>query len=281
MIFKVTFFSCLVIFAGTILFSDSGQNLIKNSSFENWENKRPAEWKVSTRIQDDGAVSPDETNPHGGGKSVSVANRKANDSRLYQIVPIEKNTLYRLSCWVKTENVGTGGKGAYISIDGNSATSIDVKGTVTDWTRIELFFQNHEDYGTVTIFLGLGGSGSTNTGRARFDDAILEVANTFPVNAIVIDHQKQQPEKNAFPGTIVILLVVILVIPAVVVFFLLKNPFSSRMQTSRRKQKKKKPRGPVEPYGSAYITRLLLGAGDTVKKTKKKTRQNRGSRSRR
>ncbi len=271
--FKVTLFSFLALFTGMILFADSGQNLIRNPSFEDWENKRPAEWKVSTRIQDDGAVSSDETNPHGGGRSVIIDNRKANDSRLYQVVPIEKNTLYRMHCWVRTEDVGMGGKGAYIAIDGNSETSIDVKRTVTDWTRIELFFQNHEDYGTVTVFLGLGVSGSMNTGRAWFDDAILEVADTLPENAIVIDHKRPQPGINTFPGTIVILLVVILIIPAIIVIVLLKNPFSGPKQTSRKKQKSKKA------SESAYITSLLLGASDTAKKTKKKTRQNRGSRS--
>ena len=57
-------------------------------------------------------------------------------------VPIDMNSEYELSAWVKTENVGGGGRGAllYVSAHPNAPGSKGVKGT-QDWTQIKVRFQ--------------------------------------------------------------------------------------------------------------------------------------------
>ena len=87
-------------------------------------------------------------------------------------VPIDMNSEYELSAWVKTENVGGGGRGAllYVSAHPDAPGSNGIKGT-QDWTQIKLRF-NSGSQKVASINCLLGGWG-VSTGKAWWDDVSL------------------------------------------------------------------------------------------------------------
>ena len=91
---------------------------------------------------------------------------------MYIDVPVDRNSEYELSGWIKTENVAGGGRGAllYISKHPDSPVSKGVKAT-KDWTHVKVSFNNYEGK-SVRINCMLGGWG-TASGKAWWDDVSL------------------------------------------------------------------------------------------------------------
>ena len=91
-------------------------------------------------------------------------------------VKVEKNTPYKVTCMVKTENVvpenDISGVGAQIAISGTSEKSIAITGT-QDWQKIEMIF-NSKNREEVDIGFRLGGYLGNCTGTAWFSDFTLE-----------------------------------------------------------------------------------------------------------
>jgi hypothetical protein len=98
-----------------------------------------------------------------------------NDARWIQNVPVEPNTRYYLSAWIKTEDVAHSPQsvdvGANISLLGTWNHSPGLLGT-QDWTRTGFFF-NSESNTQVTVAARLGFWSGITTGTAWFDDVRL------------------------------------------------------------------------------------------------------------
>lgn len=99
-----------------------------------------------------------------------------NDAIFYKTIKVEKNSVYRLSCMVKTKDVVTGrtpsDSGAQISIMDTLEKSRSVTGT-SDWQEIELCFNSY-DREEINIGFRLGGNIDNCTGTAWFSDFKLE-----------------------------------------------------------------------------------------------------------
>ena len=77
--------------------------------------------------------------------SYKIISNEVNDATFYKKVKVKKNTPYKVTCMVKTENVvsdkNISGVGAQISIVGTTEKSMAVTGN-SDWQKIEMIFNS-------------------------------------------------------------------------------------------------------------------------------------------
>ena len=108
--------------------------------------------------------------------SYKITSNNENDAMFSKKVKVEKNTPYKVTCMVKTENVvpenDISGVGAQIAISGTSEKSIAITGT-QEWQKIEMIF-NSKNREEVDIGFRLGGYLGNCTGTAWFSDFTLE-----------------------------------------------------------------------------------------------------------
>ncbi len=149
-----------------------GPNLLPNSSFEDTNNNQPVNWRPAT-YSDRGQTTftLDNKVAHSGNNSVRITSEQGADVSWLIQAPVKPSTEYRLSGWVRTENL-KGARGAQFNIHGvGDAVTTAVKDT-SDWTRLEVTF-NSANLQQVTINCLFGGWG-TSRGTAWFDDVALE-----------------------------------------------------------------------------------------------------------
>jgi hypothetical protein len=98
--------------------------------------------------------------------------------RWIQTVPVNPNTEYELSGWIKTNNVvhGTGSivAGANIGLFGTYEHTLGLFGT-NDWTFVSMTF-NSGEISEITIACRLGYWSGTATGTMWCDDISLTLA---------------------------------------------------------------------------------------------------------
>lgn len=108
--------------------------------------------------------------------SYKLESDEYNDAMFYRTVKVEKNTPYRVTCMVKTENVEPEEEisiaGANISIADTTEKSKSVVGT-KDWQKIELIF-NSKNREEVKLGFRLGSYEDNCKGTAWFSDFTIE-----------------------------------------------------------------------------------------------------------
>jgi len=221
---KLTVAILMIILTFCTTYSYAEGKLLKNPSFEEGSGEKPDGW--DTWAYNSGSVfKVEEGTGHEGKKFVSITNDNDNDARYKQTVAVKENTTYKLSCWVKTENVGSERTGAIISLLDYVYTSKDFKGTNNEWQYAEMFFRPGSGVDSVVVTVGLGGYGNMNTGKAYFDDLSLEEVTNVPDGVTVAPIEKISHNENAASGSneskststiIIIVLVAILVIGLIV-----------------------------------------------------------------
>ncbi len=110
-----------------------------------------------------------------GGISLEAGGGIPNDIAVIQQIILNPAKLYRLSAWVKTENV-IGGAGANICLFGTWVKSKSVTGT-TDWQLITVDLPPSS--GAIIIGCRLGYWAAVSTGKAYFDDVSIEELSKF------------------------------------------------------------------------------------------------------
>ena len=175
-----------ILFAALILFAtlatpparaaDSyDPNLLANGSFEDGF----TDWRIYLRwgFQNVTFHATDTNVIHDGRISARVeATEFPENAGWRQTVAVIPHTRYRLSGWIKTDNVrsGTLGGGANLAVLVPGIDFLVVSDPVTgttDWTYTELLFDS-QDFSTLEIRAGLGAQGRT-LGTAWFDDLQL------------------------------------------------------------------------------------------------------------
>lgn len=108
--------------------------------------------------------------------SYKITSKSPNDTAFYKEIKVQKNTPYKVTCMVKTENVlsedNISGVGAQISVIGTTEKSIAITGT-QDWQKIEMIF-NSKNREQVEIGFRLGGYLGECEGTAWFSDFTIE-----------------------------------------------------------------------------------------------------------
>jgi hypothetical protein len=172
-----------IFFAFTILFATSSYllaagNLIINPGMEDSDSVI-SNWRVLTFMRGVSVFRIDTTQAHGGGNSVKIANENLDDARLLQTVNVTGGASYLIGGWIKAENVGAEGAGAYISIENHWVKSNEIRGTSGDWEKVEFLINVASDITSVEIGLRLGGTSAMSTGKASFDDIYMEKVENY------------------------------------------------------------------------------------------------------
>jgi len=115
----------------------------------------------------------------------SLNNLISNDARFELAVKAEPNSYYKMSAWVKTDNVSYIGYGANLSIIDRTEVYGNLKGT-NDWTKIELYGLSGKTQEAFTLALRLGGYSNQNTGKVYFDDLKVEKLAHKPSNVNIV-----------------------------------------------------------------------------------------------
>lgn len=158
-------------------------NLLPNPSFES---QRITWRKVNYRGE--AALDIAENTAKTGQKSAVISSSTGADSSWATSVAVHPNARYKLSGWVKTENVQplNGGTGVLFNVHEIQSTGRTPALTGThDWTLLEKTFQT-DGQDNITINCLFGGWG-TATGTAWFDDVKLELLESFPLKSPVAD----------------------------------------------------------------------------------------------
>ena len=109
-------------------------------------------------------------------RSYKIESPEYNDAMFYKTIKVQKNTPYKITCMIKTQNVvaetENSGIGAQIAVEGTTERSIAISGT-QDWQEVELIF-NSKDREEVNVGFRLGGYLGKATGEAWFSNFKIE-----------------------------------------------------------------------------------------------------------
>lgn len=157
-------------------------NLMPNPSFEETDGVRPSSWQSQTwsgRAEFEYASIG-----RSGQRCVMISSQEGADADWYTTVAIRPYSRYRLSGWIKTENlVATSGKGALFNLHNIQPLQTPAVTGTKDWTRVELEFDS-EANDSVQFNCLFGGWGWA-TGKAWYDDVRLELLSTKELNPTV------------------------------------------------------------------------------------------------
>ncbi len=165
-------------------------NLLPNPGFEDIKDGKPSPWYES-RWSGDGVFAASDV-AHSGKGSVKITSEKGGDISWQCSVPVEMMSRYRISGWIKAENLKPqgGAKGALLNV--HNVQPVQTKGVTgtTDWTYVEVEFDTgYEDHAIINCLLGGWGFA---TGTAWFDDVSLTLVKRgeLPSPSIAIDASK-------------------------------------------------------------------------------------------
>ncbi|MBR0350947.1 MAG: hypothetical protein IJH76_03925, partial [Clostridia bacterium] len=134
------------------------------------------DYTKSALVQNSSEFTRDKNVKYSSQRSFKIYSPEYNDAMISKEINVKKNTPYKLTCMVKTENVESEnnktGSGAHLSIDGKTTRSIAITGT-KDWQKIELLF-NSKNGEKVNVGFRLGGYIDKCKGTAWFSDMKIE-----------------------------------------------------------------------------------------------------------
>lgn len=199
---KKTLTRLVLLFTLTLLLfgckaAEYGKNLIKNGNFTEKNGSLPANWyadSYSTSVAE-GTFSLDAQGCSDAG-SAKIDLTEANDARFVQDVSVAPQTIYKLTAWVKTENVADDfGIGANLSVIGNFYKSTVLVGN-TGWTKLELYGRTASGQDKLSVALRLGFYSGECYGTVWFDNITLEAVKQAPAGVAVADFTDQMSNNN-------------------------------------------------------------------------------------
>jgi hypothetical protein len=156
--------------------------MIRNPSFEKALGKKAAGWKTQT--YGGKAEFNYTTDSHSGKRSVMIASQNGADAGWLTTVTVKPHSQYRLSAWIKTENLVAGsGKGALLNLHNIQPLQTPAVTGTKDWKQVELVFDSG-DNAAVQINCLFGGWG-LSTGKAWFDDKIDANKTAEPISKYI------------------------------------------------------------------------------------------------
>ncbi len=168
---------CLVLVAlsAAVVVAEPPDNLLPNASFEEADGDRATGWKTFTWAGSGQFAHADAGRT--GKRSLKISSQQGGDIAWHAIVPLEPHATYRLSGWIKTENVRPAegkktGRGALLNLHNFQGVATPALTGTQDWTRVEVLFDS-SDRNHVQVNCLFGGWGAA-TGTAWYDDVRLE-----------------------------------------------------------------------------------------------------------
>ncbi|HZR85015.1 MAG TPA: hypothetical protein VFD92_28225 [Candidatus Binatia bacterium] len=157
--------------------ADAAGQLLQNGALADGEGDQPAAWRSEAWIKTPTASSFTWSRGEEGIGVLAIENRVANDGGWVQTVPVSPSTWYRLSGWVRSEDVGDDHLGAYLSVMDTFYNSQELHGT-QPWQQLSLWVKTRPLETSLRVGCRLGGYSSLNTGRAQFALLTFEAAGT-------------------------------------------------------------------------------------------------------
>jgi putative membrane-bound dehydrogenase-like protein len=181
------------------------KNLLPNGSFEEVENDLPKGWQIRDYNGEARHDIADEG--HSGHHSLHIESTAGADASCFVEVPVEPNTDYTLSAWIKTSKLVKGeSKGALLNVHGTDFKTNAVDGTA-DWRRVAVSF-NSGKLTSASINCLFGGWGEAK-GSALFDDVELVKGGASPIPGLVgtvasavIDHYARRAPVDSVVSTL-------------------------------------------------------------------------------
>jgi hypothetical protein len=158
--------------------ASSAANLISSGGFETGTAAAASGWSRS-QFATGATFSRNRKQAHSGQASAEINAPKANDVRWVQTVTVHPNTVYRLSGWIKTQDVATSGGGdvgANLGFDGTWTHSPGLLGS-HGWTRVAITISSGSST-SLTVAARLGYWRAASSGTAWYDDVRLEEVKT-------------------------------------------------------------------------------------------------------
>ena len=168
-----------------------GVNLLKDGDFENdlYDN-----WDKDVWVKIDGYSGFDIVNEDGN-NVLRINSNELNDAKMKQTVKVEEKQTYRLSGYIKADEV-TAGSGANLSFENMFFYTAEQYNTNGQYVYVELYGKTVKDQDTLTVFVRLGGYSSESKGTAYFDNIKLEKIENAPDGAIVYQLEETKPQKT-------------------------------------------------------------------------------------
>jgi alpha-N-arabinofuranosidase len=176
--------------------SESGPaNALPNASFEEQSGGQPVAWRTGVWSGEGTFAYADVGRT--GKRSLLITADQGADVGWSTTVSVEPHATYRLSGWIKTDNVrpvaDRGGRGALLNLHNIQPLATPALTGTQDWTRVELVFETGGNDAVVVNCL-LGGWGLA-TGKAWYDDLCLELvaSQDWKPTVVINANQKGQP----------------------------------------------------------------------------------------
>ena len=167
-------FLAFVLAVPAVLAAAEEANLLPNPTFEKGKADKPDQWKPNTYAGK--ADLTWEDTGRDDKRCVAVSSAKGTDAAWQVEVKVHRDSVYRLSGWVKTVGVKpTSGRGALLNVHMVSGAETPAVAGTTDWKRVECEFETGSRT-QVTINCLFGGWGQA-TGKALFDDVSLTLVH--------------------------------------------------------------------------------------------------------
>ena len=160
------------------------ENMVVNGDLSKGAGNTPTEWRTDKWDAAADAtefiwISPEKGEPG----QASIHNKKPNDARFVQDLRVKEQTWYHIQGKIRTEGVGQGAIGAYLSLMEGFQNSEDVKGSKSEWQPVEMWVKTEKWQDRLQLALRLGGYSSLNTGQAWFSDITAEPVSGPAPNA--------------------------------------------------------------------------------------------------
>ncbi len=156
------------------------QNLLKNPSFEESNNGKATNWDLYDGANKQGVTcTVVKDGPQEGSSSFKISNTVPNDTLVTQKIATEPEKVYKVTYWLKTENIKNQGGSPNVTlfyVSNNSGckgilTGPEISNTNNKWQKQEFYFTTLKGVNDpLTFCLRLGGQGTVNEGSAYFDN---------------------------------------------------------------------------------------------------------------
>ncbi len=154
----------------------TSENLLPNASFEEESGQKPARWDTH-RWGGRGEFTYAKIG-RTGERCVMISSEEGADIGWHTTVAVQPYSTYRLTGWIKTENVtttvegGRSGRGALLNLHNIQSVATQPVTDTKDWTKVEVMFDTGRQV-EVQVNCLFGGWGLA-TGKAWYDDLRLE-----------------------------------------------------------------------------------------------------------
>lgn len=175
------------------------ENLLMNGDFsEQDENGLPEYWYTDAYEQEEGITfylteSDDPEYPY----AAMINNISENDARFAQTVPVDSDSCYILSGYIRTEDV-EGGHGANLSFGGvyvfDNFQYEPIYDTDGQWKYVEYYGETGPDQVAVDVYARLGGYSGESSGKAWFADISLRKTDSVPSGIRPVKMYREQEE---------------------------------------------------------------------------------------